>query len=489
MSGTSENKGTKLSLNSKTLGQLIGASDIILEACSIDGGAISAAIRSGRGTCRCPHCGRRSGSVHSVYSRTLMSLPMSGRVMTITFKARRFRCRNASCPHKTFAEQVEDLTERHSRITVGARRLIEKGLPEMSAVKCSHLSAAYGIPRSPSTCLRMTYRMPLPRPDPASVRRVRIDDFALRKGREYGTSLMDADTGKVIGMVEGRSMGKARDLLAQYPAIEVVSRDRSGAYSAAVSAALPDAVQVADRFHLVKNCGDSLAEQIKESGALLTEEVADVLDTDTASGNTLAVLKKRAEVMSRAYYPAIAGLYAKGMSVDGMVRKYHYSRAAVRECVRECGRTDKEVRSGLAAGIVAGGRLRLYLANPLHGVGKSTGECTREHIMMNRIIAGSPTLSALREYVTSFRALFKEGCPGSLDGWIGRYMESSFKMVSDFAKGVKKDREAIANAITDRISNGPLEGLNNKLKAIKRSMYGRAGIALLLRKMILSVCG
>lgn len=489
MPKTSESKGTKLSLSSKTFEQLIGASGLMLEACSIDDGVISATVRSGRRTRRCPHCGRRSGSVHSVYRRTLTGLPVSARGMTITFTARRFRCMNAACRHKTFAEQVENLTERYSRITVGVRHLMERGLPEMSAVKYSRLSGLYGIRRSPSTCLRMTYRMALPEQDRASVRRVRIDDFALRKGAEYGTTLMDADTGRVIAMTEGRSKEKAESLLEQYPNIAVVSRDRSGAYAAAVSAALPDAVQVADRFHLVKNCGESMEGQLKESSALLTEEVAGAISVDTASGSTLAVLEKRAEVMSKAYYQAISGYHAGGMSVDMIVRKYRYSRAAVKECIRECSRTDEDVKRGLAAGIVADRRLKLYLANPSYGVRKDTGECSQEHLMMNKVIAGSATLSALREYVMSFRALFKKGDPRSLDVWVGKYIESPFKMASAFAAGVKKDREAIANAITDPISNGPLEGVNNKLKAIKRSMYGHAGISLLLRKMMLSGCG
>lgn len=485
----SENKDMKFSLDGEIFCRLLGVDGLIVDRCSVASDGVTATVRSSRDSCECPYCGRVSRSVHSIYERSLMSLPVSALRMAITFRARRFRCANARCKRKTFAEQVEDLTWRYSRITVGVRRLIEKGLPEMSAVKCSHLSAAYGIPRSPSTCLRMTYRMPLPRPDPASVRRVRIDDFALRKGQEYGTSLMDADTGKVIGMVAGRSTEAAERLLAQYRNVEVISRDRSGAYASAASSALPGAIQVADRFHLVKNCGDSLAEQIKESRASLIDEVSAILDRDIASGNALDILEKRAEVMSRAYYPAIAGLYAKGMSVDAIARKRHYDRAVVRECVRECRRTDEEVKSGLAAGLVAGRKLRLYLTDPSHGVRKGAGERTQEHMMMERVVTGSPTLSAMREYVSSFRSLFKKGLPDSLDEWVDKYRGSPFRMFSAFAKGLKEDRVAIRNAINNSISNGPLEGVNNKLKAIKRSMYGRAGIALLLRKMILSVCG
>lgn len=485
----SENKDMKISLDGEIFCRLLGVDGLIVDDCRISPDGVTATVRSRRDSCKCPHCGVVSRSVHSSYERSLMSLPVSAHRMTITFRAKRFRCGNAACKRKTFAEQVENLTWRYSRITVGVRRLIEKGLPEMSAVKCSHLSGAYGIPRSPSTCLRMTYRMPLPRPDPASVRRVRIDDFALRRGQEYGTSLMDADTGKVIDMVAGRSAEAAERLLARYRNVEVISRDRSGAYASAASSALPGAVQVADRFHLVKNCGDSLTEQIKESGASLIDEVSAILDMDIASGDTLDILEKRAEVMSRGYYPAIAGLHAKGMSVDAIARKRHYDRAAVAECVRECRRTDEEVKRGLAAGLVAGRRLRLHLADPPHGVRKGTGERSRERMMMERIIAGSPTLSAMREYVTSFRSLFRNGSPDSLDEWVDKYTGSPFRMFSAFAKGVKEDGVAIRNAMTYSISNGPLEGVNNKLKAIKRSMYGRAGIALLLRKMILSVCG
>lgn len=201
----------------------------------------------------------------------------------------------------------------------------------------------------------------------------------------------------------------AERLLARYRNIEVISRDRSAAYAAAAGSALPGAVQVADRFHLVKNCGDSVAEQITESGASLTDEVSAILDRDIASGKTLDVLEMRAEVMSKGYYPVIAGLYAKGMSVDAIARKRHYDRSVVRECVRKCRRTDGEVKRILAAGIVADRKLRLHLADPLYGVHEGTGKRTLEHMMMERVIAGSPTLSAMREYVTSFRSLFRKG--------------------------------------------------------------------------------
>ena len=144
-----------------------------------------------------------------------------------------------------------------------------------------------------------------------------------------------------------------------------------------------------------------------------------------------------------------------------------------------------------AAGRIADdGALKLYLSNADFGVNKETGNCSGKHTMMDKVISGSPTLSALREFATSLRALFRNRDADGLGGWIDSYKKSPLVKVDSFAKGLERDRRAVENALRyGDISNGPLEGMNNKLKAIKRSMYGRAGIALLLRKMVFSTSG
>lgn len=220
--------------------------------------------------------------------------------------------------------------------------------------------------------------VPLPPVDRSAVTRVRIDDFALRRGQTYGTMLMDADTGSVLDIVAGRSEEAASALLAGYPNIAVASSDRAGAYASALSGTHPGAAQVADRFHLVKNCLDSLSEQLRISRDALAAEAADILRGDITAGLTGEEEAARDRVMSRAYYPRISGLLDRGESADEIARRHHYSRSAVAECVREWRRCAPEGIRALAERIVGGRSLRLLLSDPDHGAGRETGVVTGE---------------------------------------------------------------------------------------------------------------
>lgn len=489
MAGTSENKVTKLCVNRKAVSALIGAANLHIDSCAVGVSSVSVTAHPTRRTCPCPSCGRRSGSVHSEYVRTLMSLPVHSLRVTLSLRARKFRCRNPECGRKVFSERLEGLAGPYSRVTTEARSLLERILVEVSAEKGSLIAGYIGLPRSPSTCLRTVRVAPLPPVDRSAVTRVRIDDFALRRGQTYGTMLMDADTGSVLDIVAGRSEEAASALLAGYPNIAVASRDRAGAYASALSGTHPGAAQVADRFHLVKNCLDSLSEQLRISRGALAAEAADILRGDITAGLTGEEAAARDRVMSRAYYPRISGLLDRGESADEIARRHHYSRSAVAECAREWRRGAPEGIRALAERIVGGRSLRLLLSDPDHGADRETGVVTGEAAAVDSVISRSPSLSALREYATSLRALLRERDAHGLDGWIDRHAASPFERVASFARGLRTDRDAVANALTHDISNGPMEGANNKLKAIKRSMYGRAGIDLLMRKMILAKRG
>jgi len=77
-----------------------------------------------------------------------------------------------------------------------------------------------------------------------------VDDFALRRGLVYATILIDAETGRRVDVLEGRTADVMEDWLREHPGVEVVTRDGSGAYGEAVRSALPAATQVSDRWHL-----------------------------------------------------------------------------------------------------------------------------------------------------------------------------------------------------------------------------------------------
>lgn len=92
--------------------------------------------------------------------------------------------------------------------------------------------------------------------DKCSVKKVCIDDFALRKKYTYGTVMVDLETHRIIDLIDSRETKAVEEWLKTYPNLEVISRDGVQAYSSAASNSHPEAVQVSGRFHLLKNLSE-----------------------------------------------------------------------------------------------------------------------------------------------------------------------------------------------------------------------------------------
>ena len=148
--------------------------------------------------------------------------------------------------------------------------------------------------------------------------------------------------------------------------------------------------------------------------------------------------------------------------------------------------TQSEAEHKSASRLLSTGKIHMYVCNPDFGIDKKTGECSKEYILAEQLISYSPQLKMLRDIHNSFRAILKGGDTDALDQWIDTYGNSPFPDVQSFVKSVSKDITPIKNAIRFKINNGLIEGLNNKVKALKRSMYGRAGDKLLWTKLYLS---
>jgi transposase len=119
---------------------------------------------------------------------------------------------------------------------------------ELAGRASARLLPPLGVTASRHTALRALLKIPLPAL--AVPRVLGIDDFALRRGVVYATVLIDAETGRRVDVVPGRTTDAAEGWLRSHPGVEVVCRDRSGAYGEAARRALPSAVQVSDRWHL-----------------------------------------------------------------------------------------------------------------------------------------------------------------------------------------------------------------------------------------------
>jgi len=190
-----------------------------------------------------------------------MDLPAAQYGVSVLMLVRRFHCNNPGCPVQIFSEQHPGYILPYARRTLRATACLEKILIEMSGRKGSLVSGIIHLPESASTCLRIVESLNIPACRNAEV--IGIDDWAKRKGINYGTIIVNAKTGHPIDLIDSRENTDVVDWLSQHPRIQYVTRDRASSYAKAIAKALPGSIQIADKFHLVKNLGDYIYEEIQ----------------------------------------------------------------------------------------------------------------------------------------------------------------------------------------------------------------------------------
>ena len=205
---------------------------------------------------RCPECGRASRAVHSRYRRHPSDLPSLGRYVRVALRVRRFYCRNPPCTRRTFAERLQELVMPHARRTCRLATAQGRVGVALGGEAGARLLRHLAMPTSADTVLRLIRRMPLPEVDTPRI--VAVDDWAIRKGRTYGTVVVDLERRRVADLLPDRTSTTVAEWLRQRPGVEVVARDRSTEYARAAGIGAPGAVQVADRWHLLANMRQAL---------------------------------------------------------------------------------------------------------------------------------------------------------------------------------------------------------------------------------------
>jgi transposase len=199
----------------------------------------------------CPLCSEPSSSIHCHYRRTLSDVPCAGRRVQLFLTVRKFSCRNPYCERKVFAERLPTFVEPRARMTIRyCQQITSIGLATCGKGGV-RLAARLGMQTSRDTILRRV--MGLPDRATGSVLYLGIDDFSFRRGQWFGTILVDLESHRPVDLLPDRQADTSAQWMRQHPEITVVSRDRGSEYASAASQGAPQAIQCADRFHVVKN--------------------------------------------------------------------------------------------------------------------------------------------------------------------------------------------------------------------------------------------
>src|SRR5215218_859448 len=229
-----------------------------VDALSFDGDSVTIHASTDNPAPRCPCCKRPSRRVHGRYTRTLADLPWSGTPVRLRVRVGKFFCDEPSCERKIFAERLQEVARPFARGTDRRREALEWIAFALGGEAGARLARELGLLVSPDTLLNRIREASFSEGE--DVRVVGVDDFGFKRGNASGTILVDLERHRVVDLFEGHSVESIALWLKQHPSVEVVSRDRSNVCREGIAKGASDALQVADRWHLLRSLALGLEE-------------------------------------------------------------------------------------------------------------------------------------------------------------------------------------------------------------------------------------
>ncbi|MFI7114552.1 ISL3 family transposase [Nonomuraea sp. NPDC050227] len=321
------------------------------------GSTVRIRARTGTVEAACPACGTPSQRVHSHYERRLSDTAVGGQEVLIQLRVHRFFCRASTCAKATFAEQVPGLTVRYGRRSVRAARALQAIALALGGRAGARLAGRLAASVSRMTLIRLIRA--LPDPAPASGPRVLgVDDFALRRGHSYGTILIDISSSTVVDVLVGRTADTLAAWLRVHPGVEIVCRDRAGAYAEGIARGAPHATQVADRWHLWRNLGEAVERTVtrhRDHLQALTAAPSTRTDTSPLAAppaapsippRSPADRRDRIATRTRERHAAVHALIEQGQGLREIARLLFLGRNTVRRFARAASPEDLLVHDG-----------------------------------------------------------------------------------------------------------------------------------------------
>lgn len=489
---------------------------VVVEEVAVADGLLLVIARARGCGAACPKCGQVSRRVHSRYARTLADIAIGGRQVEIRLTIRRFFCPARGCESRTFAEQVHGLTAPYARKTPPLTGMLEHIAVALAGRAGSRLAGGLGVPASRQVMLRLV--MAIPDPGAGSPRVLGVDDFAIRRGQHYGTVLIDCETGAPLELLEGRDAQPLADWLAAHPGVEIICRDRSGAYADGARTGAPGAIQVADRWHLWQNLAGAVEKCVAAHRSFLAEPAPDVPGVPPAGPASEAgppePSGKFAE-RARHKHELVRALRAEGRGLREIARHLgwglhtvqRYDRAATwqelagnrwpprpskldpfkpyldQHAGQDHGsftRLFREIKDLGYDGSYS--VVRSYLdtqrpaKTPLPEASPTIREVTNwltrrpdsltedEQPRLKAIVDRWPELQTASSQVRAFAAMIINLIGQDLPEWMATARDSGLPGIASFAKGLEQGLDAVTNGLTMNWNSGPVEGRVNHIK-------------------------